>query len=156
MSNILTEGLQAGLEGSLEKFSESLGRNSVYAKAQKISRLPNYAIVQMVRFIWKKASSVAGTKAVKAKILRSVGFQKELDLYPLCFEELQQGLKVWRDMERHMHEQELVNNQRKSKDHKDLAAEFGTGVETGHYQLVGWSHIRGGVRTLGIMLGGRI
>ena len=67
MSNILTEGLQAGLEGSLEKFSESLGRNSVYAKAQKISRLPNYAIVQMVRFIWKKASSVAGTKAVKAR-----------------------------------------------------------------------------------------
>ena len=135
--NILTEGLQAGLEGSLEKFSETLGRNSVYAKTQKINRLPNYAIVQLVRFIWKKASSAAGTKAVKAKVLRSVGFQKELDLYPFCSEELQQSLNVGRDMERHIHEQELINNPGKPRDLKDFAAEFGTGIETGHYQLVG-------------------
>ena len=135
--NIITDGLQAGLECSLEKFSETLGRNSVYNKSQKINRLPNYAIVQLVRFIWKKASSAAGTKAVKAKILRSVGFQKVLDLYPYCSEELQQSLDVARDMERQISEQELINNQGKPRDLKNYTAEFGTGIDTGHYQVVG-------------------
>lgn len=135
--NIISEGIQAGLEGSLEKFSESLGRNSVYSKSQKINRLPNYAIVQLVRFIWKNASSAAGTKAAKAKVLRSVGFNKELDLYPFCTEELQNSLNVGRDMERELHEREMINNPGKPKEIKDFTAEFGTGIETGHYQLVG-------------------
>lgn len=135
--NILTDGLQAGFEGSLEKFSETLGRNSIYKKTQKINKLPGYAVVQMVRFIWKSASSAAGTKAVKAKILRSVAYQKVLDLYPYCTEELQQSLDIGRDMERQMAEQELINNPGKPRDLKSYSAEFGTGLDTGHYQLVG-------------------
>ena len=135
--NILTEGIQAGLEGSLEKFSETLGRNSLYLKSQKINKLPNYAVVQLVRFIWKVASSAAGTKAVKAKILRSVAFPKILDLHPFCSDEVQQSLNIGREMDRSLSEQELINNPGKPKDFKDYTAEFGSGIDTGHYQLVG-------------------
>lgn len=135
--NLITEGIEAGLGGQLDKFSESLGRNAVYNKTMKINHLPNYAIVQLVRFIWKGASSAAGTKAVKAKVLRSVAFNKVLDLHPFCTEELQRSLDVGREMELQLHEQELINNPGKPRDLKSFTAEFGTGVETGHYQLVG-------------------
>jgi ubiquitin carboxyl-terminal hydrolase 14 len=135
--NLLTDGIQAGLGGQLEKFSESLQRTAIYNKSLKINRLPQYAIVQLVRFIWKKASSAAGTKAVKAKILRSVAFQKVLDLHPFCSDELKQSLDVGREMELQMHEKELEENKGKPRDMKSFTAEFGTGIETGHYQLVG-------------------
>ena len=135
--NLLTDGLQAGLEGSLEKFSESLQRNAVYNKTMKVSKLPQYAIVQMVRFIWKNASSAAGTKAVKAKILRSVAYQKVLDLYPFCTDELKQSLDVGREMELQLSEKELETNKGKPRDLKSFTAEPGSGIETGHYHLVG-------------------
>lgn len=135
--NFITEGLQAGLEGNLEKFSESLQRNAIYSKSMKISKLPQYAIVQMIRFVWKNASSAAGTKAVKAKILRSVAYQKVIDLHPFCTDELKRSLDVGREMELQLHEKELETNPGKVRDLKSFTADFGTGIETGHYQLVG-------------------
>lgn len=135
--SLLTDGIEAGLGGQLEKFSESLQRNAIYNKSLKINTLPQYAVVQMVRFIWKNASSAAGTKAVKAKILRSVAFQKVLDLYPYCTDELKRTLDVGREMELQMHEKELEENKGKPRDLKNFTAEFGSGIETGHYHLVG-------------------
>jgi ubiquitin carboxyl-terminal hydrolase 14 len=41
-----------------------------------------------VRFYWKKESTVSGTKAGKAKILRSVAYPKVLDVYEFCSGEL--------------------------------------------------------------------
>ena len=40
-------------------------------------------------------------------------------------------------MERQISEQELINNQGKPRDLKNYTAEFGTGIDTGHYQVVG-------------------
>ena len=135
--SLLADGIEAGLGGQLEKFSESLGRNAIYNKSLKISKLPQYAVVQMVRFIWKNASSAAGTKAVKAKILRSVAFPKVLSLYPYCNDELKRSLDVGRDMEREINEKELEENKGKPRDMKNFTSEFGLGFETGDYHLVG-------------------
>lgn len=41
-----------------------------------------------MRFYWKKESNVGGTKAGKAKILRSVAYPRVLDLYKFCSESL--------------------------------------------------------------------
>ncbi|CAG9313885.1 unnamed protein product [Blepharisma stoltei] len=133
----LPDGIRAGLEGFIEKQSESLGRNAQYKKTQRINRLPGYLVVQFVRFIWKRASSVAGTKDVKAKILRSVTFPKVLDTYEFCSDELKNSLNIGRDMEAQVRERELEESKEKPKEHKSGTAEFGTGLDTGHYQLVG-------------------
>ena len=48
----IEEGLDIGLKGELEKYSEAAGRNCVYEKAQKINQLPSYLCVNFVRFYW--------------------------------------------------------------------------------------------------------
>jgi ubiquitin carboxyl-terminal hydrolase 14 len=55
--------------------------------------------VQFVRFYWKKESNVGGTKAGKAKILRSVMYPKVLDLYNHCSDELKKSLDLGREFE---------------------------------------------------------
>jgi len=120
-----------------KKNSDMLGRNAVYKKVQKISRLPGYLTVQFVRFIWKRANSAAGTKDVKAKILRSVSFPNVFDTYEFCSEELKASLNVGRDMEIQMREKDLEETKERPKDYKSATTEFGTGLDTGHYQLVG-------------------
>jgi ubiquitin carboxyl-terminal hydrolase 14 len=129
--DFLIDGLRAGLEDSVEKMSEMLGRNAVYRKEQRIAALPPYLTIQFVRFIWKQASSAAGTQATKAKVLRRVTFPKVLDIYEFCAPETQRSLDVGRDMQRQMREEG------KDEDPMSLDAELGTGIETGQYQLVG-------------------
>ncbi len=86
------EGLKISLEEELMKNSEIMGKDCIYKKIAKINRLPSYLTVQFVRFYWKKASAVAGTKEGKAKILRNVAFPKVFDIYEFCTEELKKGL----------------------------------------------------------------
>lgn len=52
-----------------------------------------------MRFYWKKESNVGGTKAGKAKILRSVNYPKVFDLYPHCSDELKKSLDLGREFE---------------------------------------------------------
>jgi ubiquitin carboxyl-terminal hydrolase 14 len=52
-----------------------------------------------VRFYWKKESNVGGTKAGKAKILRSVMYPKVLDLYEFCSDSLKKTLDAGREVE---------------------------------------------------------
>ena len=40
-----------GLEGTVEKMSALLGRNAVYKKTSRLSRLPAYLTVQFVHFL---------------------------------------------------------------------------------------------------------
>ena len=51
------------------------------------------------RFYWKKESNVGGTKAGKAKILRSVAYPRVLDLYKFCSESLKSTLDVGRKID---------------------------------------------------------
>ena len=104
--NHMTEGLKISLEGDIEKQSAVLGRNCVYSKVSKVNKLPEYLTVHFVRFYWKKESSLAGTKAGKAKILRNVAFPKVFDIYDFCTDELKKSLDVGRDFERKQREEE--------------------------------------------------
>ncbi len=84
----MLEGLKVSLDGDIEKYSDILGRNSIYFKQSKVNKLPSYLTVHFVRFYWKKESTLSGTKAGKAKILRNVSFPKIFDIYELCTDEL--------------------------------------------------------------------
>lgn len=82
----LQSGLKARLRETLTKFSPTLNRDALYSKESKISRLPAYLSVQMVRFYYKERESI------NAKILKDIKFTLILDLFEVCSEELQQKL----------------------------------------------------------------
>ena len=87
------------LEGEQEKFSEVLQRNAIFKKTSKLNKLPSYLCIQFMRFYWKKESNVGGTKAGKAKILRSVAYPRVLDMYKFCSESLKATLDEGRKIE---------------------------------------------------------
>jgi len=86
-TNFLSTGLNEGLKEELVKRSEKLGRDAVWQKTQRISRLPYYLPVQFVRFLWKQ------TDKVKAKICRPVEFPMTLDVIDYCVDPLQEKLR---------------------------------------------------------------
>ncbi|KAG5361189.1 Ubiquitin carboxyl-terminal hydrolase 6 [Yarrowia sp. C11] len=91
-TNYLVDGLQAGLTETLEKNDDELGRNASFTKTRRITRLPKYLTVQYVRFFWRRDTQK------KSKILRKVIFPiNELDVTPLCSEDLKQKLIPVRD-----------------------------------------------------------
>lgn len=98
--NHLHEGIQAGLEETLEKNSPSLGRLAQYKKVSRLKKLPPYLVVQKIRFLWKKAVESTGSKATKAKILRNVSFPRVLDMYQFCTDELKKILDTGREYEK--------------------------------------------------------
>uniref|UniRef100_A0A8C0YP46 Ubiquitin carboxyl-terminal hydrolase n=2 Tax=Cyprinus carpio TaxID=7962 RepID=A0A8C0YP46_CYPCA len=82
----LATGLRLRLQEDITKLSPSLQRNALYIKSSKISRLPAYLTVQMVRFFYKEKESV------NAKVLKDVKFPLMLDVYELCTAELQEKM----------------------------------------------------------------
>ena len=81
-TNFMSDGILAALSEQIEKRSEVLGRNVMWTKTSRITRLPKYLVVHFVRFFWKRDSNK------KAKILRKVKFPLELDATPFCTDEL--------------------------------------------------------------------
>ncbi|CDR97299.1 ubiquitin carboxyl-terminal hydrolase family protein, putative [Babesia bigemina] len=88
----LMDGIMISLNEDIVKFSEQLGTDVPHEKVARISTLPKYLIVHLVRFEWKQESKVSKTDAVKAKVCRRVNFERELDITSICTEELQQLL----------------------------------------------------------------
>lgn len=86
----LHDGIKDGLVESIEKNSPVLGRNAIYEKTDRISKLPPYLMVQFVRFFWKVDTQK------KAKILRKVVFPMRLDVLSFCTSELQAELSAHR------------------------------------------------------------
>ena len=112
----IQEGLNISLTGEMEKFSEVLQRNAVFKKTSKINKLPSYLCVQFVRFYWKKESNVGGTKAGKAKILRSVMYPRVLDMYNFCSDSLKETLNEGRTiMEKQRIEEDVLILEGKKK-----------------------------------------
>ncbi|KAF7908672.1 uncharacterized protein EAF01_004427 [Botrytis porri] len=99
-TNHLRDGLVAGLEEKIEKRSEVLGRDAIYTKKSKISRLPKYLTIHFVRFFWKREAQK------KAKIMRKVTFPHELDVVEFCTDELKQMLIPVRDKVREVRKEE--------------------------------------------------
>ncbi|XP_018496806.1 ubiquitin carboxyl-terminal hydrolase 14 [Galendromus occidentalis] len=94
----LLAGLKLRMQENITKMSPTLGRDAVYQKTSKLSRLPGYLTVSIVRFFYKEK------EAVNAKILKDVKFPMMLDVFELCSQDLQQSLipqrdkfKVWED-----------------------------------------------------------
>lgn len=103
-------GLEKSLVTSVDKQSPTLGRDATYTKTQRISRLPPYLNVNMVRFFWKQKQQV------KAKILKDVKFPMVLDLYDMCTDDLKAKLKVRRDALREEKEKQLMQQYEKKED----------------------------------------
>jgi ubiquitin carboxyl-terminal hydrolase 14 len=70
----LYEGLKLGLEGTLEKHSQVLGRNAVWNRKQRVTALPRYLCFQFMRFFWKPTPESRDHRGVKCKILRAVSY----------------------------------------------------------------------------------
>ncbi|TVY38124.1 Ubiquitin carboxyl-terminal hydrolase [Lachnellula subtilissima] len=99
-TNHLRDGILAGLSEQIEKTSPTLGRDAVYTKKSRISRLPKYLTVHFVRFFWKREAQK------KAKIMRKVTFPHELDVVEFCTDELRKMLIPVRDKVREVRKDE--------------------------------------------------
>ncbi|KAG1671301.1 hypothetical protein FOA52_010873 [Chlamydomonas sp. UWO 241] len=86
-TNHVHEGLVLALKEDREKRSEILGRDALYQGSSVITSLPAYLTVQMFRFFYKASVQQ------KAKILRKVSFQLDLDVFDLCSPELKASLE---------------------------------------------------------------
>ncbi|KAK7073067.1 Ubiquitin carboxyl-terminal hydrolase 14 [Halocaridina rubra] len=105
----LHTGLVARMQEQITKKSATLDRDAVYTKKSKISRLPAYLPVEMVRFFYKEK------EAVNAKILKDVKFPMVLDVYELCTPELQKKLIPNREKYKDMEERELEEERAKKR-----------------------------------------
>ena len=93
----IDEGIKLALEGKIEKNSPLLGRNAMWTRRQRISRLPSVLVVQFGRFYWKETPDSQDHAGVKCKIMKKVAFSSTLDVYEFCSPSVQQILKANRD-----------------------------------------------------------
>jgi len=99
-TNHLSEGIRIALNEKLEKNSPTLGRDATYTRQSRISRLPKHLPIHLIRFFWRKDTQK------KAKILRKVTFQHEIDVTEFCTEELRKKLVPVRDRMREVRKEE--------------------------------------------------
>ncbi|OWF45381.1 ubiquitin carboxyl-terminal hydrolase 14-like [Mizuhopecten yessoensis] len=102
-------GLRNRLEEAITKHSPTLGRDSLYKKSSKISRLPGYLAIQFVRFYYKEKDNI------NAKILKDVKFPISLDMYELCTPELQERLSTTRDKFKEMEDRDAERLQKEKE-----------------------------------------
>ncbi|XP_029970236.1 ubiquitin carboxyl-terminal hydrolase 14-like [Salarias fasciatus] len=113
----LATGLRLRLQEEITKMSPTLERNALYIKSSKLSRLPAYLTVQMVRFFYKEKESV------NAKVLKDVKFPLMLDVYELCTAELQEKMLPVRSKFKEMEDKKLEKQQQKLVKKPDAAKE---------------------------------
>merc|ERR1719266_39663 len=104
----LATGLKNRLQENITKKSSILDRDAEYIKTLKVSRLPGYLTVQMMRFQYKQKD------AVNAKILKDIKFPLILDVFDLCTADLQQRLVPMRTKFKE-HEDRVVESAGKLK-----------------------------------------
>uniref|UniRef100_A0A672ZU97 Ubiquitin carboxyl-terminal hydrolase n=1 Tax=Sphaeramia orbicularis TaxID=375764 RepID=A0A672ZU97_9TELE len=113
----LATGLRLRLQEEITKMSPTLERNALYIKSSKLSRLPAYLTVQMVRFFYKEKESV------NAKVLKDVKFPLMLDVYELCTSELQEKMLPVRSQFKEVEDKKLEKQQQKLSKKSDKAKE---------------------------------
>jgi ubiquitin carboxyl-terminal hydrolase 14 len=116
-TNHLSDGLAAGLKEQIEKRSEVLGRDAMYTKTSRISRLPKYLPVHFMRFDWRRTTNK------KAKIMRKVTFPKELDVAEFCVDDLKAKLVPIRDRIRDIRKDEQDVERARKRQKKNKQAE---------------------------------
>uniref|UniRef100_A0A8C7MSP2 Ubiquitin carboxyl-terminal hydrolase n=1 Tax=Oncorhynchus kisutch TaxID=8019 RepID=A0A8C7MSP2_ONCKI len=105
----LATGLRLRLQEEITKLSPSLQRNALYIKSSKVSRLPAYLTIQMVRFFYKEKESV------NAKVLKDVKFPLMLDVYELCTSGLQEKMVAVRSKFKEIEDKKLEKQSQKRK-----------------------------------------
>ncbi|KAM0747751.1 ubiquitin C-terminal hydrolase [Meredithblackwellia eburnea MCA 4105] len=85
-TNYMISGITEGFTEQIEKTSPSLGRSAVYTATSRISRLPSYLTVNLVRFFWRREIGK------KTKIMRKVKFPFDLDMIDLVTDDLKKSL----------------------------------------------------------------
>ncbi|QIW99967.1 hypothetical protein AMS68_005485 [Peltaster fructicola] len=123
-TNHLREGIMTGLDEKIEKRSPTLGRDAMYTKTSRITRLPKYLPIHFVRFFWRRDTSK------KAKILRKVTFQHEIDALEFCADSLREKLVPIRDAIREVRKEE-EDIERAKKKRKRNAQEQEEAARTG-------------------------
>ncbi|KAI0791020.1 cysteine proteinase [Abortiporus biennis] len=86
-TNYMLSGILDALDTKIEKRSPSLGREAVYSSKSRLSRLPSYLTVHMVRFAWRSDIQK------KAKIMRKVKFPTSFDAIDLVTDELKEKIR---------------------------------------------------------------
>jgi ubiquitin carboxyl-terminal hydrolase 14 len=85
-TNYMHTGIMDSLNSKLTKNSPSLGRDATYTQTSRLSRLPSYLTLHMVRFAWRRDIGK------KAKIMRKVKFASEFDALDAATPELKEKL----------------------------------------------------------------
>ncbi|KAJ7403903.1 hypothetical protein BTVI_74659 [Pitangus sulphuratus] len=114
LEGIESDTVMERLQEEITKLSPTLQRNALYIKSSKISRLPAYLTIQMVRFFYKEKESV------NAKVLKDVKFPLMLDVYELCTPDLQEKMVSYRSKFKDL-EDKKVNQQPKNSSKSDGA-----------------------------------
>ncbi|KAK3068792.1 deubiquitinating enzyme [Teratosphaeriaceae sp. CCFEE 6253] len=113
----LSEGMRLALNEKLEKNSSTLGREATYTRTSRISRLPKHLPVHLIRFFWRKDTKM------KAKIMKKVTFQHEIDVTEFCTDELRKKLVPVRDKIREVRKEEEDVERTKKRQKKRRAQE---------------------------------
>lgn len=128
----LVGGLKKSLLEDIDLYSERLNRNTVFMKNVSISKLPPYLNIQFMRFFWKKATEeMFGSKDKKTKTLKSVMFSKIIDVYELCSPDVQEVLKLGREIEAR-----LLKEDKTYKTDLSCVRVGENMIPTGRYQLI--------------------
>ena len=125
----IAEGIQLGLEGTIEKNSECLGRNAVWTRRQRMARLPPILVIQFGRFYWKATPESQDHAGVKCKIMKKVAFSSTLDVYDFCTEKVQSILKASRDKAL-MEDEERISKKLEGKEGEEVAATAAAAQDT--------------------------
>lgn len=114
----LEAGLDQAFNETITARSEKLGRDDASFKStSRISALPEYLVVHMVRFSWRNDIQK------KAKILKPITFPMTLDMSTLITEELKQEQKPYREVIRARRDKELEKRKRGRNETEDTEEE---------------------------------
>ncbi|KAI0270570.1 cysteine proteinase [Gloeopeniophorella convolvens] len=86
-TNFMAAGIKEALDQAVVKQSPSLGREATYNSRSRLSRLPTYLAIHMVRFTWRRDINK------KAKIMRKVKFPTEYDALDIVTDDLREKLQ---------------------------------------------------------------
>ncbi|KAK0457163.1 uncharacterized protein EV420DRAFT_1310203 [Desarmillaria tabescens] len=85
-TNYMATGISNSLKTTLTKHSPSLGHDASYIQTTRLTRLPTYLTVHMVRFAWR------ADVGRKAKIMRKVKFPTTYDALEIVSDDLKDKL----------------------------------------------------------------
>lgn len=97
----LITGIKNKMVEEIEKNSPTLNRNAVYERTSRVTRLPKYVAINLIRFFYKT------DKQCSAKVLKDVKFPEALDLFDICDDELREKLKPMREQMKTVSDKEM-------------------------------------------------